>query len=132
MRDFDARSLKTLPPGSVYSEPGSVDHNHFARTDTDPVIVEISGYGPTDTHYFEAVNGDARHLSSRGVHAFSLPLPEPEAEHLRTATTDFGCCRISSSLCFRLGLYLLKNRLAHKPREGANQTPIEAELPERR
>lgn len=51
---FDRKSLKTLPPGSVYSEPAG--DNHFARTDTDPVIVEISGYGPTDTHYFEAVN----------------------------------------------------------------------------
>ena len=53
---FDAKSLKTLPPGSVYSEPGGLDHNHFARTDAEAVIVEISGYGPTDTHYFEARN----------------------------------------------------------------------------
>jgi quercetin dioxygenase-like cupin family protein len=53
---FDARSLKTLPPGSVYSEPGGVSHNHFARTEADAVIVQISGYGPTDTHYFDAVN----------------------------------------------------------------------------
>ena len=51
---FDAKSLKTLPPGSLYSEPGG--DNHFARTDSDPVIVEVSGYGPTDTHYFEAKN----------------------------------------------------------------------------
>jgi len=51
---FDGNSLKTLPPGSVYSEPGG--DNHFARTDTDPVIVSISGYGPTDTRYFEAKN----------------------------------------------------------------------------
>jgi hypothetical protein len=47
---FDAKSLKKLPPGSVYSEPGA--HNHFARTDNDAVIVQISGYGPTDTRYF--------------------------------------------------------------------------------
>jgi glyoxylase-like metal-dependent hydrolase (beta-lactamase superfamily II) len=47
---FDAQSLKKLPPGSVYSEPGA--HNHFARTDKDAVIAEISGYGPTDTRYF--------------------------------------------------------------------------------
>ena len=53
---FDAKSLKSLPPGSVYSEPGGVTHNHFARTDADAVIVQISGYGPTDTQYFEAVN----------------------------------------------------------------------------
>ncbi len=49
---FDAKLLKTLPPGSVYSEPGG--DNHFARTDANAVIVEISGYGPTDTHYVEA------------------------------------------------------------------------------
>jgi len=47
---FDARSLKKLPPGSVYSEPGG--RNHFAPTDKDEVGVQISGYGPTDTRYF--------------------------------------------------------------------------------
>jgi hypothetical protein len=51
---FDEESLKTLPPGSVYSEPGG--QTHFARTDNEPVIVEISGYGPTDTRYFDPVN----------------------------------------------------------------------------
>jgi uncharacterized RmlC-like cupin family protein len=51
---FDAKSLKALPSGSVYSEPGG--HNHFARTGADPVVVQISGFGPTDTHYFDAVN----------------------------------------------------------------------------
>jgi len=48
---FDERELKTLPPGSVYSEPGGA--NHFARTDADAVLVQISGFGPTDTHYFD-------------------------------------------------------------------------------
>ena len=47
---FDEKALKTLPVGSVYSEPGGLDH--FARTDEDSVIVQISGFGPTDTHYF--------------------------------------------------------------------------------
>ena len=47
---FDSKSLKKLPQGSVYSEPGA--HNHFARTDKDAVIVQISGFGPTDTRYF--------------------------------------------------------------------------------
>jgi quercetin dioxygenase-like cupin family protein len=56
---FDGKALKTLPPGSVYSEPGGVSHNHFARTDADAVIVQISGFGPTDTHYFEAANDPA-------------------------------------------------------------------------
>ena len=51
---FDEKSLKTLPPGSVYSEPAGV--THFARTNDTPVVVEISGYGPTDTRYFDPAN----------------------------------------------------------------------------
>src|SRR4051812_5239494 len=46
---FDENALKRLPPGSVYSEPGG--GNHFARTGADPVLVQISGIGPTDTRY---------------------------------------------------------------------------------
>lgn len=56
---FDAKLLKTLPVGSVYSEPGGGDH--FARTDANTVIVEISGYGPTDTRYFEVANDPSSH-----------------------------------------------------------------------
>jgi quercetin dioxygenase-like cupin family protein len=56
---FDPAGLKTLPPGSVYSEPGGAQHNHFARTEADDVIVQISGYGPTDTRYVEAKNDPA-------------------------------------------------------------------------
>jgi hypothetical protein len=26
--------------------------NHFARTDAEAVLVQISGFGPTDTRYF--------------------------------------------------------------------------------
>ena len=48
---FNEQALKSLPPGSVYSEPGGA--NHFARTGADPVLVEISGVGPTDTRYFD-------------------------------------------------------------------------------
>jgi len=48
---FDERELKTLSPGSLYSEPGGA--NHFARTDADPVLVQITGFGPTDTRYFD-------------------------------------------------------------------------------
>jgi uncharacterized RmlC-like cupin family protein len=47
---FDEKSLKALPPGSVYSEPGGL--NHFAQTGDNPVVVQISGNGPTDTRYF--------------------------------------------------------------------------------
>lgn len=54
--EFSPAGLKTLPPGSVYSEPGGV--NHFARTGEEAVIVQISGFGPTDTKFSEV--GEAR------------------------------------------------------------------------
>jgi quercetin dioxygenase-like cupin family protein len=51
---FDATGLKALRAGSVYSEPAA--QNHFARTATQAVVVHISGYGPTDTRYFDPAN----------------------------------------------------------------------------
>ncbi len=54
---FEESSLKLLPPGSVYSEPGGT--NHFARTADDPVTVHLCGYGPTDTRYFDPKNDPA-------------------------------------------------------------------------
>jgi quercetin dioxygenase-like cupin family protein len=57
---FEESALKPLPTGSVYSEPGGV--NHFARTADTPVVVHISGYGPTDTRYFNpADDPESRH-----------------------------------------------------------------------
>ena len=47
---FEESALKPLPAGSVYSEPAGV--NHFARSTDTPVVVHISGCGPTDTRYF--------------------------------------------------------------------------------
>ncbi|TPG05497.1 hypothetical protein EAH88_15505 [Rhodanobacter glycinis] len=46
---FDEKSLKALPPGSFYTEPPR--QSHFARTGDSAVVVDISGYGPTGTHY---------------------------------------------------------------------------------
>jgi len=46
---FDASALKVLPPGSFYTEPAGMPH--FARTGAEPVVVYISGYGPTDTRF---------------------------------------------------------------------------------
>lgn len=46
---FDASKLKTLPAGSVYTEPGNTPH--FARTGDEAVTVLITGIGPTDTVY---------------------------------------------------------------------------------
>lgn len=48
---FDQKKLKALSPGSFYTEPPGVVH--FARTGKMPVVVEITGYGPTGTDYVE-------------------------------------------------------------------------------
>jgi hypothetical protein len=46
---FDEARLKELPPGSFYTEPpGS---NHFAMTKEEPVVIQITGMGPTSTTY---------------------------------------------------------------------------------
>src|SRR3984893_11606675 len=48
---FDDKALKALPPGSFYTEPPG--QPHFAQPRTEPVIVHITGYGPTDTTYVD-------------------------------------------------------------------------------
>jgi quercetin dioxygenase-like cupin family protein len=47
---FDERELKALTPGSFYTEPPH--EPHFARTGDAPVVLEISGFGPTGTTYW--------------------------------------------------------------------------------
>jgi uncharacterized RmlC-like cupin family protein len=49
---FQSDSLKLLPPGSFYTEPGGV--THFAQTADDPVVVQITGYRPSSTAYVKA------------------------------------------------------------------------------
>lgn len=46
---FEEASVKALPPGSFYTEPPH--EMHFARTGDQPVLVQITGYGPTGTRY---------------------------------------------------------------------------------
>lgn len=46
-----------LPTDAI--TPGA--HNHFARTDKDTVIVQISGYGPTDTRHFNPADEPKPH-----------------------------------------------------------------------
>jgi len=53
-RKADEALVKTLPPGSFYSEPAGVEH--FAMTGPEGASVYISGYGPTTTDYVEAAN----------------------------------------------------------------------------
>lgn len=55
---FAADALAALPPGSVYTEPAG--RTHFAQTDDEPVIVQLTGAGPTDTVYVDPAAAPAR------------------------------------------------------------------------
>jgi pimeloyl-ACP methyl ester carboxylesterase/uncharacterized RmlC-like cupin family protein len=48
---FDESKLKALPPGSFYTEPPG--QNHFAETGNEPVVVQITGFGPSSTEYVD-------------------------------------------------------------------------------
>ena len=48
---FDAAKLKALPPGSFYTEPANV--SHFSQIRGEPVIVQITGMGPTATRFVD-------------------------------------------------------------------------------
>lgn len=50
-RRADASAVRTLGPGSFYSEPAGLAH--FARTGPEGALVYITGNGPSDTHYVE-------------------------------------------------------------------------------
>ena len=46
---FDEGKLKKLPVGSIYSEVQG--QNHFAMTGKEPVVTQITGYGPSGVNY---------------------------------------------------------------------------------
>lgn len=46
---FDTKDLKDLPPGSFYTEPAG--QAHFAQTGDEPVVIWVTGYGPSDTKF---------------------------------------------------------------------------------
>jgi uncharacterized RmlC-like cupin family protein len=50
---FEEAKLKALPPVSFYTEPPS--RNHFAETGDEPVVVQITGFGPSSTEYVDAI-----------------------------------------------------------------------------
>jgi pimeloyl-ACP methyl ester carboxylesterase/quercetin dioxygenase-like cupin family protein len=56
---FDEAKLKALPPGSFYTEPPG--QTHFAETGDEPVVVQITGFGPSSTDYVDR-NQDPRSL----------------------------------------------------------------------
>src|SRR5262245_41485604 len=49
---FDEAKLIALPAGSFYTEPANVPH--FVATKGEPVVVQITGIGPTATKMLEA------------------------------------------------------------------------------
>ena len=49
---FEEKDLKALPSGSFYTEPAN--EPHFARTGSSPVVVQITGIGPTGTQFTDA------------------------------------------------------------------------------
>ena len=44
---FAPEALKALPAGSFYTEPAG--QPHFAETQDEPVVLIVTGYGPSDT-----------------------------------------------------------------------------------
>jgi pimeloyl-ACP methyl ester carboxylesterase len=55
---FESAELKALPPGSFYTEPAN--RTHFAETREEPVIVQITGMGPSSTRYVDAATDPRR------------------------------------------------------------------------
>jgi hypothetical protein len=53
-RSATEAATKPLPSGSFYTEPAGVAH--FALTKAEPVVVYITGVGPTDTVYVSTAN----------------------------------------------------------------------------
>ncbi|SFP53643.1 cupin domain-containing protein [Parafilimonas terrae] len=56
---FDESKLKELPAGSIYSEVKN--QNHFAMTGDEPVIVAITGYGPSGVAYVNPDDDPLKH-----------------------------------------------------------------------
>lgn len=55
---FEAAALKALPPGSFYTEPAG--RSHFAETRDEPVMVQITGVGPSSTVYVDPATDPRR------------------------------------------------------------------------
>ena len=55
---FDPAALKALPPGSFYAEPPR--RLHFAETRDEPVVLLITGVGPSGTRYADPAEDPRR------------------------------------------------------------------------
>jgi len=88
---FDESALKALPPGSVSSEPGGL--NHFARTADSSVVVHICGFGPTETRYYNPADDPDlphRNQSRRVSHCFGRPAEPVDSRRNRSNSRPFG------------------------------------------
>jgi len=56
---FDEAQLKSLPPGSFYTEPPG--QSHFAETGDEAVTVQITGFGPSSTDYVDPAQDPRKH-----------------------------------------------------------------------
>lgn len=63
---FEASDLKELPAGSYYTEPPH--RAHFAETRAEPVVVQITGFGPSGTEYVDAGSDPRRPCGSDAEH----------------------------------------------------------------
>jgi uncharacterized RmlC-like cupin family protein len=59
---YNKADLKALPPGSFYTEPAN--RTHYAETRDEPVMVQISGVGPSSTTYVDPTS-DPRSKSGK-------------------------------------------------------------------
>jgi pimeloyl-ACP methyl ester carboxylesterase/uncharacterized RmlC-like cupin family protein len=55
---FNKGELKALTPGGFYTEPAN--RTHFAETRDEPVIVQITGVGPSSTSYMDPASDPRR------------------------------------------------------------------------
>src|SRR5437588_112992 len=55
---FDEAKLKALPSGTFYTDPPSVAH--FAETDDEAVVVQITGFGPSSIDYVDPAQDPRR------------------------------------------------------------------------
>ena len=60
---FNGAVLKALPAGSFYTEPSN--RSHFAETRGEPVIVQITGVGPSSTRYIDPAADPRRSTAAK-------------------------------------------------------------------
>jgi hypothetical protein len=60
---FNPAALKALPPGSFYTEPAN--RTHYAETREEPVIVQITGVGPSSSRYVDPAADPRRAAGSQ-------------------------------------------------------------------